>query len=176
MENAQRNQRGRLVIDKNKTTNAEIQVRVLDERFLMQDFTYIVDINFKSLKNAVTAENYVLSVLDLVNGNILNEINFEGDIESNLNLTEIPTIETFLSDIGNLINKDPDSISAQKNTINRLQQEIEDLKLQSNIKNEEIYQQTENLINANITIQEKEKQIEDLKDSINSLIDEMTNE
>ncbi len=172
MEEAKRNQRGRLVIDKNKTTDALIPVRVLDERFLMQDFTYVVDVNFRSLKGAVTAQEYVLSVLDLINGGEINEVN----IENTLNLTEIPTVDTFLSDIGNLINNDSENPVAQRFLINKLEQEVENLKTESLLKNEEIYQQTENLINANLLIGEKDSQINELTTTINSLIDNLSNE
>jgi len=172
MEEAKRNQRGRLVIDKNKTTDALIPVRVLDERFLMQDFTYVVDVNFRSLKGAVTAQEYVLSVLDLINGGQINEVN----VENTLNLTEIPTVDTFLSDIGNLINNDSENPIAQRFLINRLEQEVENLKTESLLKNEEIYQQTENLINANLLIGEKDSQIDELTNTINSLIDNLSNE
>lgn len=172
MEEAKRNQRGRLVIDKNKTTDALIPVRVLDERFLMQDFTYVVDVNFRSLKGAVTAQEYVLSVLDLINGGQINEVN----IENTLNLTEIPTVDTFLSDIGNLINNDSENPVAQRFLINKLEQEVENLKTESLLKNEEIYQQTENLINANLLIGEKDSQINELTTTINSLIDNLSNE
>lgn len=172
MEEAKRNQRGRLVIDKNKTTDALIPVRVLDERFLMQDFTYVVDINFRSLKGAVTAQEYVLSVLDLINGGEINQVN----IENTLNLTEIPTVDTFLSDIGNLINNDSENPVAQRFLINKLEQEVENLKTESLLKNEEIYQQTENLINANLLIGEKDSQIDELTNTINSLIDNLSNE
>lgn len=176
MEEAKRNQRGRLVIDKNKTTDALIPVRVLDERFLMQDFTYVVDVNFKSLKGAVTAQEYVLSVLDLINGNEINQVDINGNADNTLNLTEIPTVDTFLSDIGNLINNDSDNPVAQRFLINKLEQEVENLKTESLIKNEEIYQQTEELINKNLLIGEKDSQIDELTNTINSLIDNLANE
>jgi hypothetical protein len=176
MENATRNLKGRLVIDKNKTTDAPISIRVLDERFLMQDFNYVVDVKFKSLKNAVTAEDYVLGVLDIINGNILNQTNLEGDVESTINLTEIPTVESFLSDIGNLVSNDPNSEAGQRYRISKLEQEVEELQQVSTSKNQEIYQQTENLINANLTIDEKDEEIEQLKSTIETLINQTTNE
>jgi hypothetical protein len=176
MQNATRNSKGRLVIDKNKTTDASIPIRVLDERFLMQDFNYVVDVKFKSLKNAVTAEDYVLGVLDVINGNILNQTNLEGDFQSTINLTEIPTVETFLSDIGNLISNDPNSEAAQRYRISKLEQEVEQLQQNSTAKNQEIYQQTENLITANLAIDEKNEEIEQLKSTIETLINELPNE
>lgn len=176
MEKATRNRKGRLVIDKNKTTDASVSVRVLDERFLMQDFTYVVDVKFKSLKNAVTAEDYVLGVLDVINGNILNQTTFEGEIESTINLTKIPTVETFLSDIGNLINTNPNSEAGQRYKIAKLEEQVKQLEEISTSKNQEIYQQTENLINANLLVEEKNQEIEQLKSTIENLINQVPNE
>jgi hypothetical protein len=57
-----------------------------------------------------------------------------------------------------------------------LEQEIEQLQQNSTAKNQEIYQQTENLITANLAIDEKNEEIEQLKSTIETLINEIPNE
>jgi membrane protein involved in colicin uptake len=81
-----------------------------------------------------------------------------------------------LSDIGNLVSNDPNSEAGQRYRISKLEQEVEELQQVSTSKNQEIYQQTENLINANLTIDEKDEEIEQLKSTIETLINQTTNE
>lgn len=176
--NAPRNQFGRIEIDKTKTNEAFIGLRVLDERYLMQDFTYVVDVNFKSLKNAIDSQDYIFSIINTINGNIFGETTLEGDVDifSPLsNFDQVPTIETFLSNIANLINKNADNPAAQRFLISRLESRLESLQEQNSAKDQEINIEIENTITSKLIIEQRDKEIEELKKTIELLTLQLQN-
>jgi|694.fasta_scaffold00957_45 hypothetical protein len=95
-------------IFKNK---GRLRVPLLDERFLLSDFRYMIETKFVSLQDAVTAEDSVLkkasdaASIDQINGNN-NETN------------------KFLSDLSNLINQDGNSVTSLRAKIASLEETI----------------------------------------------------
>jgi hypothetical protein len=91
-------------IFKNK---GRIRVPILDERFLLSDFRYIIDSSFSSLPTATNAER---NVLDKIAAAVAS-----GD----------PLADQFLSDLNNLILSDPNSVAGLNARIKELEREIE---------------------------------------------------
>lgn len=88
-----------------------IRVPVLDERFLLNDFRYILDTSFASLPDAVSSEE-----------NVLRKYNDAVIIDNTLGTTE--ETSKFLSDLKNLINEDSNSIAGLNAKIKNLEDEI----------------------------------------------------
>lgn len=88
-----------------------IRVPILDERFLKEDFRYIIDTSFTSLQDAVIAEENVLrkareaSLTDISAGND-------------------EATKKFLSNLSNLINEDGNSIISLKTKISSLEETV----------------------------------------------------
>ena len=165
----QRNQNGRAIIKRVETKDVYIPIPVLDERFLMQDFTYAVDINFTDLPKAANAQDYVLQVFD----NIVNSIAFDETLIDSTVQTEY--VDAFLIDIANLINDDEDNLASRKLKINKLEEEIQTLIQDNSVRNDEIYRQMADLENAQIEINQKDEQIEELRETVNELINQIDN-
>lgn len=91
-------------IFKNK---GRIRVPILDERFILSDFRYIVNTGFSTLPTAVNAEK---NVLDRIAQAVAS-----GD----------PLADQFLSDLNNLILADPNSVAGLTAKIKELEKEIE---------------------------------------------------
>lgn len=175
---AKRNQSGRIEIDKSKTDSAFVNVRVLDERFLMQDFTYVVDTNFKSLKNAIDAQDYIFSIINTINGNIFGETVIEGDLDvfnPISNFDEIPTVETFLSNIANLVNKNADNPASQRYLISKMETRLQQLEEQNLAKDQEINMEIENYITNKLILDQRDKEIDELKKTIELLTNQLQN-
>ena len=164
----ERDNRGKIIIDLNKEYNTEIPIRVLDERYVNSDFKYAVNVGFKSLPNATNAENFVMSkynslIKNLAGGLVTSPDNAE-------NLENFTVAEQFFSNIANLININADSTVSQNQKIKQLQQNVEDVVSESQEKDSLLYSQANEIMEKDTAIQQKDKEIELLKESISSLL------
>lgn len=160
----ERNKLGRLSINKTETKYGEIEVSVFDERFTMDDFTYVVDIGFKDLQTAVAAEDYVLRAF---------ANNFEDVRTQNTELTveevEQITAKSFFSQLSNLINTNENSLAGLRYQIERLRQTNEYSDESVRQKNEQIVEQTIEIEDKNAIIARKDSEIQVLKQSLETL-------
>jgi uncharacterized coiled-coil protein SlyX len=164
-----RNKKGRVILKRPETTDVYIPLRVLDERYLMQDFSYVVDINFKELQKAMNAQDYILRVFD----NIASSLEFDETLTDANFQSEL--VDDFLSNIANLINEDENNVASQKMKIQRLQEQMDSVLQDNLLRNQEILLQNAEIENINQTIDEKDLEIEELKNTINDLTDQMVN-
>ena len=158
-----RDRTGKALINLSQNGNAVIQVSVLDERYRDDDFRFVVNTSFRSLQNAIDAENYVMTQYN----NILLGI-ADGTIEEYQN--GMSTSEKFFSDMVNIINLNSENPVAQKQKIKQLENAVEEVNSISMEKENIMYQQSNELFEKDTIIEEKEREIELLKESINSLI------
>jgi hypothetical protein len=109
-----------------------IEVPVLDGRYLRSEFTYIIDNRFKSMPQAISAEQNLFKKLDELNrlalsGRSLGSIVPGGAILPD-NWTDDQKREyakqQFLRDLGNLINEDENSTVAMQAKIRSLETEL----------------------------------------------------
>lgn len=164
----ERDNRGKIIIDFSKEESMDIPIRVLDERYVNGDFKYAVNTSFKSLPNAVNAENFVMSkynalIKNLAGGLVTSPENAE-------NLENFTIAEQFFSNIANLININADSIVSQNQKIKQLEQNVEDVKSESREKDSLLYSQSNEIMEKDMLLQQKDKEIELLKESISSLL------
>lgn len=146
-------------IFKNK---GRLRVPILDERFILSDFKYIVDNSFTSLPTAVNAEkNVIQKIAEAVsNGDLL--------------------ADQFLSDLNNLILSDPNSVAGLTAKIKELEKEIEtkqatiDTRILKEIEHEQFIDSiaTDNL-QKEVQLEAKDKAIEQLNTIIDTKIKEI---
>ncbi|WWT39510.1 hypothetical protein [Microcystis phage Mel-JY01] len=103
-----RNENSILVSYKNIYKNkGRVKVPVLDERFVLEDFRYIVDNSFVTLQPAVEAER-----------NIVEKINAAVSTGDEL-------ADTFLTELGNLVSSDSNSVAGLSAKIKELENELQ---------------------------------------------------
>lgn len=116
-------------IDQRSSENTgKLEIPVVDERFLLNDFNFVVKTGFSSLKEAVDAEKTVLNQLDTIQKSLLRGIPL-----SNLSSFDIENIKNIaknelLQDLKNISENDPNSITALQNKVNTLQNIIDNQK------------------------------------------------
>lgn len=167
----ERDRFGRIIVDFTQENDTDtINVAVLDERFILDEFKHSVDINFKSLPNAVSAENFVMrkynnlvrSITELYGDSSAQAAAVETDLK--LNVTE-----DFFSNLGNLIDNNSDSLAAQKQKVRVLEQELEQREIATRQDANLLYVQSNEISQKDSIIEEKEKEIALLKQSIAAL-------
>lgn len=158
-----RDKLGRALINLSKDSPAVIQLSILDERYRDDDFKFVVNTNFRSLQNAIDAQDYVMTQYNNLLTGIAN-----GTIEEYQN--GLSTSEKFFSDMANLINLNSDNPVAQKEKIKLLEQAVDEINSISMEKENLIYQQANEIFEKDTIITEKDREIELLKETINSLI------
>lgn len=164
----ERDKTGKIVIDYEKDELPQIPIKVLDERYTYDDFKYAVNINFKSLPNAISAENYIMVKYNNIVRGIASGIIDSGDF--NGNVTNLTSAEQFFSNIANLINTNSDSVVGQKQKVRLLEQTVDETLSESREKERFIVQQSNEIFEKDRVIEEKEREIQSLKESINSLL------
>jgi len=119
------------------TDDSEIQnqgaldVAVLDGRYVRRDFSRIIDTNFKSLKDAVSAEDNVSKKIKSIQNRAL----LPGELEkiAGRNLPDIALSDTekaelakkeFLSNISNLISMDSNTTTGMQYQMNQMQEQL----------------------------------------------------
>lgn len=108
-----RDENGRLITYENLYKNkGRLKVPVLDERFIIRDFRYVRDTSFSTLPDAVSSEANVLAKL---NEALATDISAGND----------ETSKKFLSDLGNLVNENSNSIAGLNAKIKSLEAEID---------------------------------------------------
>lgn len=108
-----RDEKGRLITYENLYKNkGRLKVPVLDERFIIRDFRYVRDTSFSTLPDAVSSEANVLAKL---NEALATDISAGND----------ETSKKFLSDLGNLVNENSNSIAGLNAKIKSLEAEID---------------------------------------------------
>jgi len=158
-----RNKIGRLVINKTQTVTGNVKLPVFDERFTMDDFTYVVDIGFKDLPSAIAAEDYVLRAY----ANSLEATRTENDV-SEEEASQI-TANSFFSSLNNLINQNQNSLAGLRSTIQRLTEENEYYDAAGRERDAQIDEQLIEIDLQNAMIAQKDAEIEQLRQSLRSL-------
>jgi hypothetical protein len=165
VSDVERDEFGRLIDYENLYKNkGRIRVPVLDERFIIRDFRYIVDTSFNSLPDAVSSE---ANVLAKTNDALTTDI-AAGNDEATKN---------FLSNLNNLINENSNSIAGLNAKIKSLEAEIElkDQVIQTRIDREIEHEQyidsiaTDNLIKDD-SLAAKDDTIKELNTKIDTTI------
>lgn len=162
----ERNKMGVIIIDKAKSNDGKIDIPLVDDRFILDDFSYVVDIGFKDLPQAVNAEDYVLrryaDALQQAKDSVDSTI-------TNLDTVEKTASEEFYSDLNNIINENENSMTGVKSRLNQLQ---EDLVIKDEIilsKDEQITSQFLEIDLKNQEIARKDAEIEQLRGSVQSI-------
>lgn len=169
-----RDESGRVLIDRSDEETGNIQVSVLDERYLDKDFKFVVNTKFRSLQNAASAESYVMTKFN--NFMLDNAFGIETQNFGNDPRFEMTPSDAFFSNLANLINVNSDNIVAQKQKIKMLEETINEIKLISKEKENIIYLQENQIAEKQVIISEKDREIELLKETVNSLITKNNNE
>ena len=118
----ERNPRGTLTIDKSETSEGKIELAFVDDRFILDDFAYVVDIGFKDLPQAINAEDYVLRRYS----DILEEARAKADNSlENMDEVDKSATDAFYSGLANLINTNANSVAGANARVSQLQEEME---------------------------------------------------
>lgn len=162
----ERNRMGGVIVDKANPSIGKIDIPLVDDRFLLDDFAYVVDMGFKDLPQAVNAEDYVLRRY----ADILQQARESVDPTiTNLNEVEKSASDQFYSDLTNLINLNEDSLSGVKSRVTQLE---DDIALKDEIiesKDEQISNQLLELELKEQEIARKDAEIEQLRSSVQSI-------
>jgi len=163
-----RNSLGKAIINLTNQENIQdldkvIELSIIDERFRDEDFKFVVNTKFRSLPAAVSAESYVLNKYNTLLNNLA-----EGVVSPET--SNLTSADQFFSDIANLINLNSDSEIAQKQKIKLLEETVEEVNSISKEKENLIYDQANEIFEKDVLISEKDREIELLKDTINSLL------
>lgn len=161
----ERTKAGRILVDLKNQNYIELPISILDERYTMQDFSYVVDTNFKSLQNAINAENYIMTKYKEILENYQIPIN-----DSANNEVKLSSVEQFFSNIANLINLNSDSTVAQKEKILELERQIEIKDSEATDVDSIVQIQSDTIKDKDQIISTKEKEIEELKKTISEII------
>lgn len=162
----ERNKMGTIIIDKANPSDGKIDIPLVDDRFILDDFAYVVDVGFKDLPQAINAEDYVLRRYS----DILQEARESYDETiTNLDEVEKSASDQFYSDLNNLINLNEDSLTGVKSRVTQLENDIV-------LKDEVISSQDEQISNQLLEIELKEQEIsrkdaeiEQLRNSVQSI-------
>lgn len=162
----ERNRMGNVIIDKANPSIGKVDIPLVDDRFILDDFSYVVDIGFKDLPQAVNAEDYVLRRYS----DILQQARESVDPTlTNLDEVEKSASDQFYSDLNNLINLNEDSISGVKARVTQLE---DDILLKDEVilsKDEQISNQLLELELQQQEIARKDAEIEQLRNSVQSI-------
>lgn len=158
-----RNKLGRVVINKTETVTGNIKLPVFDERYTMDDFSYVVDIGFKDLPAAVSAEDYVLRAY----ATSLDATRTENDV-SEEEVARI-TANSFFSSLNNLINQNQNSLAGLRSQIQRLTEENEFYDSAGRERDAQIDEQLIELELKDSLIAQKDAEIQQLRQSLQSL-------
>lgn len=161
----ERNNMGALKIDKSIQDMAKLDIPLVDDRFILDEFAYVVDIGFKDLPQAINAEDYVLRRYS----DILGESRIGVGLDTTVEEAEISATEQFYSDLTNLINQNENSTAGMQSKITALQNEISNKDDVIAIKDEQIYQQILDIEVKDQEIARKDAEIEQLRNSVQSI-------
>ena len=158
-----RNKLGRLVINKTETVMGSVTLPVFDERYTMDDFSYVVDIGFKDLPSAVAAEDYVLRAYALSLDST--------QIENSVSEEEAARITTnaFFGSLSNLINENNNSLAGLRSTIQRLTEENEYYDSAGRERDAQLDEQLIEIELKDSMLAQKDAEIQQLRQSLQSL-------
>jgi len=162
----ERNPRGTLTIDKSETSEGKIELAFVDDRFILDDFAYVVDIGFKDLPQAINAEDYVLRRYS----DILEEARAKADNSlENMDEVDKSATDAFYSGLANLINTNANSVAGANARVSQLQEEI-------GFKDETILSKDEQILSQMIEMEfkdqeivRKDTEIEQLRNSVQTI-------
>ena len=162
----ERNPRGTLTIDKSETSEGKIELAFVDDRFILDDFAYVVDIGFKDLPQAINAEDYVLRRYS----DILEEARAKADNSlENMDEVDKSATDAFYSGLANLINTNVNSVAGANARVSQLQEEI-------GFKDETILSKDEQILSQMIEMEfkdqeivRKDTEIEQLRNSVQTI-------
>jgi hypothetical protein len=98
-----------------------IEIPVLDERFLTENFRYIVKSEFKSLPNAIDAENIIFKKLEETERTIIFEAGLPPDLREGLPIVKEVAKNQLLSELTNLAKQNQNSVAALRKKISDLE-------------------------------------------------------
>jgi len=98
-----------------------IEVPVLDERFLSENFKYIVKSEFRSLPSAVEAESIIFRKLEESERTILFEAGLPADLKEGMQLVKEVAKNQLLSELTNLANQNQNSVASLRKKISDLE-------------------------------------------------------
>jgi Mg2+ and Co2+ transporter CorA len=99
----------------------KVEVPVLDERFLTDNFRYIVKSEFKSLPNAIEAESIIFRKLEESERTILFEAGLPADLKEGMQLVKEVAKNQLLSELTNLAQQNQNSVAALRKKISDLE-------------------------------------------------------
>ncbi len=111
--------------ERSSENKGQIEVPVVDERFLSSDFDFIVKTKFSSLKDAMDAEKSVFNQIETIQTGLLRGVPI-GDLSPNdiQNIQSIAKNE-LLQNLQNIAENNPNSIESLNKKIQELQDTIE---------------------------------------------------
>lgn len=98
-----------------------IDIPVLDERFLAENFKYVVKSEFRSLPTAVDAESVIFRKLEESERTILFEAGLPADLKEGMQLVKEVAKNQLLSELTNLANQNQNSVAALRKKISDLE-------------------------------------------------------
>jgi hypothetical protein len=99
----------------------KVEVPVLDERFLTDNFRYIVKSEFKSLPTAIEAESIIFRKLEESERTILFEAGLPADLKEGMQLVKEVAKNQLLSELTNLAQQNQNSVAALRKKISDLE-------------------------------------------------------
>lgn len=99
----------------------KIEVPVLDERFLAENFKYVVKSEFRSLPSAVDAESIIFRKLEESERTILFEAGLPADLKEGMQLVKEVAKNQLLSELTNLANQNQNSVASLRKKISDLE-------------------------------------------------------
>lgn len=98
-----------------------LEIPVLDERFLAENFKYVVKSEFRSLPSAVDAESVIFRKLEESERTILFEAGLPADLKEGMQLVKEVAKNQLLSELTNLANQNQNSVAALRKKISDLE-------------------------------------------------------
>jgi chromosome segregation ATPase len=108
-----------------KQNSGQLEIPVVDQRFLTTDFRRIIKSEFDNMPSAINAEERALTLLKDYEKVLYTQPGLLGNLTRNdiADITNIAKNELF-SDLANLIKENDNSIASLKNKISELQEDI----------------------------------------------------
>jgi hypothetical protein len=160
----ERNKLGMFSIDKMETKNGSVELPLFDDRFILNDFAYVVDIGFKDLPEATNSEDYVLRRYS----DILQQVK-QDNPELSQEEIERSVSNDFYSNLANLISTNDNTLAGSKVKSEALEEEV---RIKDEIileKDEQILSQILNIERQQEELDRKDMEIEQLRSSIQSM-------
>jgi predicted transcriptional regulator len=111
--------------DRSSNNKGQIEVPVVDERFLSSNFDFVVKSNFSTLRDAVDAEKKVFDQIKTIQTGLLRGVPLSGISPSEMENIQSVARNQLLENLQNIAQNDPNSIEGLKQKIDELQNIID---------------------------------------------------